>query len=116
MIRLVLLLIFLPVAVLASPIRIKDLVEFDGVRGNDLEGVLPDKANWPVLTPLAENERGGSIMLRASSAQRAQAMVDQLREQELYCDQRDGVLRLSPGNVCTEQDVLRLCDTLQAGW
>jgi hypothetical protein len=43
-------------------------------------------------------------------------MVDQLREQELYCDQRDGVLRLSPGNVCTEQDVLRLCDTLQAGW
>nr|WP_321331648.1 aminotransferase class V-fold PLP-dependent enzyme [Alcaligenes faecalis] len=74
------------------------------------------KANWPVLTPLAENERGGSIMLRASSAQRAQAMVDQLREQELYCDQRDGVLRLSPGNVCTEQDVLRLCDTLQAGW
>lgn len=38
MIRLVLLLIFLPVAVLAAPIRIKDLVEFDGVRGNDLVG------------------------------------------------------------------------------
>jgi flagellar P-ring protein FlgI len=30
--------LWLPLAALASPIRIKDLVEFDGVRGNDLVG------------------------------------------------------------------------------
>lgn len=70
---------------------------------------------WQVLTPLSAAERGGSVMLKASSAARAKALVDALREQELYCDHRDAVLRLSPGNVCLEQDVLRLCDTLQAG-
>lgn len=34
----VLILTLLPIAAAASPIRIKDLVEFDGVRGNDLVG------------------------------------------------------------------------------
>lgn len=34
----VLLCLWLPLTALASPIRIKDLVEFDGVRGNDLVG------------------------------------------------------------------------------
>lgn len=34
----VLILTLLPIAATASPIRIKDLVEFDGVRGNDLVG------------------------------------------------------------------------------
>ncbi|MDN5786483.1 flagellar basal body P-ring protein FlgI [Pseudorhodobacter sp.] len=38
MIRILLLCICLPVFAAASPIRIKDLVEFDGVRGNDLVG------------------------------------------------------------------------------
>ncbi len=38
MIRLALALIFACTAVFAEPIRIKDLVEFDGVRGNDLVG------------------------------------------------------------------------------
>ncbi|WP_394065255.1 aminotransferase class V-fold PLP-dependent enzyme [Alcaligenes sp. WGS1538] len=74
------------------------------------------RQGWPVLTPLPVQERGGSVMLRASSAARAKALVDALCEQELYCDHRDAVLRLSPGNVCEEADVLRLCDTLQAGW
>ncbi|MAC80916.1 MAG: flagellar biosynthesis protein FlgA [Rhodobacteraceae bacterium] len=35
---LTLLLIFLPAMLPASPVRLKDLVEFDGVRGNDLVG------------------------------------------------------------------------------
>jgi flagellar P-ring protein FlgI len=38
MIRLLCLLLLLPSLALAAPIRIKDLVEFDGVRGNDLVG------------------------------------------------------------------------------
>jgi flagellar P-ring protein precursor FlgI len=38
MIRLFVFLILLPAFVHAAPIRIKDLVEFDGVRGNDLVG------------------------------------------------------------------------------
>lgn len=38
MIRLILTLIFLSTAAAAEPIRLKDLVEFDGVRGNDLVG------------------------------------------------------------------------------
>lgn len=38
MIRLLLLCLLLPVFAQAAPIRIKDLVEFDGVRGNDLVG------------------------------------------------------------------------------
>lgn len=38
MIKILLLLIFLPTLATAAPIRIKDLVEFDGVRGNDLVG------------------------------------------------------------------------------
>ncbi|MFN4193754.1 MAG: flagellar basal body P-ring protein FlgI, partial [Tabrizicola sp.] len=38
MIRLFLALCLLATSALAEPIRIKDLVEFDGVRGNDLVG------------------------------------------------------------------------------
>lgn len=38
MIKVLLLLVFLPTLASAAPIRIKDLVEFDGVRGNDLVG------------------------------------------------------------------------------
>jgi len=38
MLQLVLLCLFLPVAAQAGTIRLKDLVEFDGVRGNDLVG------------------------------------------------------------------------------
>ncbi|RYI10016.1 MAG: flagellar biosynthesis protein FlgA, partial [Acetobacteraceae bacterium] len=38
MIRLLLALILTTSAAFAEPIRIKDLVEFDGVRGNDLVG------------------------------------------------------------------------------
>lgn len=38
MIRLLFLFLLLPTLVAAAPIRIKDLVEFDGVRGNDLVG------------------------------------------------------------------------------
>lgn len=38
MIRALILLLFMAFPVVASPIRIKDLVEFDGVRGNDLLG------------------------------------------------------------------------------
>jgi len=74
------------------------------------------RQGWPVLTPLSAAERGGSIMLQTRSAAHAMALVDTLRAQELYCDHRDAVLRLSPGNVCREQDVLRLCDALQAYW
>jgi len=73
------------------------------------------RQGWTVLTPLSAAERGGSIMLQARSAEHARALVDALRAQELYCDHRDAVLRLSPGNVCSEQDVLRLCDALQVG-
>jgi flagellar P-ring protein precursor FlgI len=36
--RMLLLLVLMPVMAAAAPIRIKDLVEFDGVRGNDLVG------------------------------------------------------------------------------
>ncbi len=38
LIRCLLLLLLCPVMAVASPIRLKDLVEFDGVRGNDLVG------------------------------------------------------------------------------
>jgi flagellar P-ring protein precursor FlgI len=38
MIRILLLCLLMPTLALAAPIRIKDLVEFDGVRGNDLVG------------------------------------------------------------------------------
>ena len=38
MMRLALCLLLLAAPVAASPVRIKDLVEFDGVRGNDLVG------------------------------------------------------------------------------
>lgn len=38
MIRLILTFLFVATAAIAEPIRIKDLVEFDGVRGNDLVG------------------------------------------------------------------------------
>jgi len=71
---------------------------------------------WTVLTPAHWSMRGGSTMLQARDAQHAQALVDGLRAQELYCDHRGAVLRVSPGAVCHESDLLRLCDALQAGW
>lgn len=69
---------------------------------------------WELLTPRAEAQRGGSLMLRAASAQAAGALVDALRGQKLYCDHRAAVLRLSPGNVTAEADVIRLCEVLKS--
>lgn len=83
-----------------------------------LTSVILDYAQaqgWTLVTPRSAHERGGSIMLRAKDAQSATALVSTLREQQLYCDHRDGVIRLSPGNITAEDAVIRLCETLKSG-
>jgi len=65
-----------------------------------IEGV--DSLGLKLLTPRAENERGGSLMIALSSAEVAGTVLDELREAGFSADTRGATLRLSPGIQTTE--------------
>jgi kynureninase len=58
-------------------------------------------------TPMDDTRRGGSTMLRLP-ANKATAVLADLRAQAIYADCRGSTLRLSPGNLTTEEGVERL--------
>ena len=64
---------------------------------------------WHVVSPLEAGQRGASVMLGVSDGP---AVVKALRSRKLYCDARGNTLRLSPGVVSTEADVVALCAAL----
>lgn len=73
---------------------------------------MADDLRLPVLTPRAEEKRGGSVMLRLPDSHPAAGIVGQLRGQGITCDSRGQTLRLSPGIMTTETGMTRLTQAL----
>jgi kynureninase len=72
-----------------------------------------DDIGLPMVTPRAEGQRGGSVMLRLPDAQTAQTTLQTFRDADLHADARGTTLRLSPGFVTTECGTERLIAALQ---
>jgi kynureninase len=66
----------------------------------------------PLVSPADAGQRGGSVMFRLPEAVKPQAVIDQLRSDEVYADCRGMTLRLSPGNVTTIEGVEQLARSL----
>ncbi len=60
-----------------------------------------DQLGLPLLTPRAEEKRGGSIMLRLPGSHPAPGIVGALRAEGITTDHRSQTLRLSPGVMTT---------------
>ena len=71
-----------------------------------------DAMRLTLVTPQAEAQRGGSVMLRLADAGRAQAVLAGLRGRGLHADARGAVLRLSPGTVTTGEGTTALIAAL----
>ena len=67
-----------------------------------------------IVSPRRAVERGGSLMCRLPAASNPAALVDTLRKQSLFADCRGHTLRLSPGNMTTDDGVARLLRALRA--
>ena len=67
-----------------------------------------------IVSPRRADERGGSLMCRLPAASDPAALVDTLRKQSLFADCRGHTLRLSPGNMTTDDGVARLLRALRA--
>lgn len=67
-----------------------------------------------IVSPRRADERGGSLMCRLPAASDPAALIDTLRKQSLFADCRGRTLRLSPGNLTTDDGVARLLRALRA--
>ncbi len=67
---------------------------------------------WTIASPLDAGERGGSVMIVAPHGIAAPTVVAALRSRRLYCDSRGDTLRLSPGIITSDDDVVALCAAL----
>jgi selenocysteine lyase/cysteine desulfurase len=67
-----------------------------------------------LASPRRAGERGGSVMFKLPAERQATAVVDALRQQEVFVDARGSTLRFSPGNVTTMDGVERLLRTLRS--
>lgn len=67
-----------------------------------------------LVSPRRADERGGSLMFRLPADADPAALIAQLRQQTLFADCRGHTLRLSPGNVTTDDGVARLLRALRA--
>jgi selenocysteine lyase/cysteine desulfurase len=65
-----------------------------------------------LASPQDAAQRGGSVMFRLPSGDPA-AVVDGLRQQQVFVDTRGHTLRVSPGNVSTLDGVERLLSSLR---
>jgi kynureninase len=74
----------------------------DGVQAMDL----------PLVTPLPEPQRGGSVMVRLPDRNPAPAVVAALRARAVWADARGQTLRLSPGVMTSETGVERALEAL----
>ena len=70
-------------------------------------------SEWRIVSPLDDDRRGGSLMIRMGDHVDVQSIVSQLRDRKLFCDARGQIIRLSPGIVTTEADVDLLCQGIQ---
>ncbi|MFN0114722.1 MAG: aminotransferase class V-fold PLP-dependent enzyme [Paracoccaceae bacterium] len=65
-----------------------------------------------LVTPVAEAERGGSVMIRLPGTHPAREFVGRLREAGIFADHRGQTLRLSPGAMTTGEGTERLVEAL----
>ena len=75
---------------------------------------IADALNLPLVTPRAEPDRGGSVMLRLPDSHPAPQIVAGLRAAGVTADSRSQTLRLSPGILTTQTGITRL-ETALAG-
>ena len=67
-----------------------------------------------IVSPRRADDRGGSLMCRLPATIEPAALIDTLRKQSLFADCRGHTLRLSPGNMTTDDGVARLLRALRA--
>jgi kynureninase len=91
-----------PMALLAHNRRLVELL-IDGAAALGLELASPRRAD----------ERGGSIMFRLPAPCEPAELLGALREQRFYVDCRGRILRLSPGNLTTDDGASRLLRALR---
>ena len=72
-----------------------------------------DRMRLPLVSPRADADRGGSVMLRLPVSADPHGVVQELHGRGVQTDVRGNVLRLSPGEVTTEAGVTRLLDGLR---
>lgn len=65
-----------------------------------------------LVSPERPEERGGSVMVQAVSAEKAAVIVTALKVENFYCDCRSRILRFSPGSVTSLMETEALCDAL----
>jgi kynureninase len=70
-------------------------------------------SGWTIVSPLDDDRRGGSLMIRMENHVNVQSIVSQLRKRRLFCDARGQIIRLSPGIVTTETDVDLICQGIK---
>lgn len=75
---------------------------------------MADDLHLPSLTPRAEAQRGGSVMLRLPDQRPAAEVVSALRAQGISADNRSQTLRLSPGIQTDAAGVAHLAKSLAA--
>ena len=72
-----------------------------------------DEFGFSLLTPRAEAERGGSVMVQLSERHQAHDVLARLKVNDLLADARGQILRLSPGVLTTQSATERLIAELK---
>jgi kynureninase len=72
-----------------------------------------DNAGFELLSPRADDQRGGSVMARLPEGLEAEAVVRELRLHGFEVDSRGRTLRFSPGPLTTAAALDRLEPVLQ---
>ena len=92
-----------PVALLAHNRRLTELLADAGAA-----------LGLRLVSPRRADERGGSLMFQLPESLHPVGVLDALRQQSVFADCRGRVLRLSPGNMTTEEGATRLLRALRA--
>ncbi|MCO6407776.1 aminotransferase class V-fold PLP-dependent enzyme [Hoeflea alexandrii] len=71
-----------------------------------------DAAGLELASPRDAARRGGSVMIRLSDADAAQALLAHLRSVSVFADARGAILRCSPGFLTTDDGIGRLTAAL----
>jgi selenocysteine lyase/cysteine desulfurase len=71
------------------------------------------RMDWNLLTPIAEEERGGSLMFELPSNVDIYGLMSEFERDCISVDVRGQILRMSPGYTTTESAVSQLCAHLK---
>lgn len=72
-----------------------------------------DDMGLQLITPRAEQARGGSVMMKLPDSLPLPGVVDALRRSEIHLDGRGQILRVSPGVITTDDGVSLLLSALE---